>query len=146
MSNSRTSLASIVHSFNLGVTLSILISLFINFVLKTSYYSMPTPELVAKIGSSNLATLINVICFGLLGIFCNLSGAVFEIENWSLVKATIVHFLILQVMLLFLGFIFGWLSHYLTMVLPISLVVYIIIFFVTYNYYKNKVSEIKKKM
>ncbi len=141
----KKSIIGLFYSFNLGIAIGVFISLFINVVLKTSYFSIPTPVLVGKLGS-NLAALISLLGFGFIGIFSNLSGFVFNKEEWSLLKATIIHFILLQILLLVIGYIFGWLSYYVTLVLPISFTVYIIIWLVSFFYYKSEVSKLKSKL
>ncbi|MGD1815545.1 MAG: DUF3021 domain-containing protein [Pleomorphochaeta sp.] len=141
----RRNISGLFHSFNLGISIGVFISLFINVLLSTSYFSIPTPALVGKLGS-NLATFISLLGFGFIGIFSNLSGFVFNKEEWSLLKATIIHFILLQILLLLIGYIFSWLSYYFTLVLPISFAVYLIIWLVSFFHYKNEVSKLKSKL
>jgi len=141
----KNTMKSFLNSFTLGVTIGIFISLFINYLLNTNYYMIPTPTLVNKLGS-HLASLVCVITFGLIGVFSNLSSFVFEKEEWSLLKATIIHFLLLQVLILIIGYVFDWLSYYFIMVLPISIFVYVVIWTITYFYYKKEIGKLKAKI
>ena len=137
----KITIKRLINGFTLGVTIGMLISIFINYIFKTTTFSAPTPQMVIKYGS-NLATLICVVGYGLIGLFSAFSSIIFNNEQRSLLKSTIIHFLLLQLFLLIIGYFFSWLYSYFTLVLPISIFVYLIIWIINYLIYKNEIKQI----
>lgn len=135
----------IMNGFTLGVTIGIFISIFVNFILKTHYFSSPTPQLVLKFGS-NLATLISVLGYGSIGVFSVVSSLIFENDERSLVKSTLIHFILLQIFLLLIGYLFSWLAYYFILVLPISIFIYLIIWYLNYKICKKEIKSINSSL
>lgn len=138
-------IVKLLNSFTLGVTIGIFISMLVNFIIKTPYFSIPTMSLVDKFGS-NLATLINIIFYGIIGVVSYFSSMIFDKENWSLLKCTIVHFLLVQILILIIGILLGWLDSYFSFVLPISVLIYAIIWISITLYIKNKINKFNNKI
>ncbi len=134
-----------LNGFTLGVTIGVFISIFINFFFKTNYFSIATPYLINKF-SSNIATLLCILAYGFIGVVSSLSNIVFFKEDISLIKATIIHFLLVQISLIIFGYLFAWLSYYFILVLPISFVIYMIFWLINFLYYKKQISSLNSKV
>ena len=75
--------------FPLGILISILIPL-----LSGNDRLVP-PALAQQVGSEAAALVLNLVLSGLFGALC-MGGTVFyEIEDWSLAKATFLHYLLI---------------------------------------------------
>jgi len=134
---------NLLYGFTTGVTIGVFISLFVNVVLKTDYYSPATPKLIESLGS-NLSTLVNFLLYGFIGIGSVFSTSIFNIESLSLLTKTILHFFVVQLIIFLVSLVLDWVESYFIFVLPISIVVYIIIWLVFFLQQKKDINSLNE--
>lgn len=105
-----------------------------------NFYALTT-YLVDHTKTKMAAAFIQYLITGLIGTTFAAGSAIFEAESWSLLKRTIVHFVITSVVMYLAGFFCGWFPHTVVSTLlwfGVFIVVYII-FWVSFNsYFKKK--------
>lgn len=134
-------LGKLLSGFTAGVTIGVFVSLFVNVVLKTEYYSPATPKLVESLGS-NLSTLVNFLLYGFIGIGSVFSTSIFNIESLSLLTKTILHFLVVQLIVFLVSLVLDWVESYFIFVLPISIVIYIVIWILFFLQQKKDINSL----
>ena len=91
------------------------------------------------------AVIFQYIITGILGLTFSTGSIIFELDSWSLLKQTVVHFVVSSVIMYLAGFFCGWFPHTVgsTLVWFGVFVVVYLIFWVCFSlYYKNKVKKI----
>ena len=83
------------------------------------------------------------------GAICMGATVVYNIERWSILRATATHFVITFISLFTFAFVTGWFklgdpSFYITVI--VCLVVYVIIWLTQYFIFKRKVKRINKEL
>ena len=89
------------------------------------------------------AVLFQFITMFIFGAICGVSSLIFEKENWSLLKRTVIHFLILTSSFTIVVFLGGWINKSIWGILsPLSFfVIYAIIWFTFYFKTRREISE-----
>lgn len=74
-------------------------------------------------------------------------AVVYEIERWSLLKATVVHYLSVMLFFLFMGWCLGWSGGLLYQIMPaIMTAVYFLIWIAYYIAWKIEIRQINKEL
>ena len=108
-----------------------------------------SPYLMRNVGSDLTAVIIQYFCTGLMGATFATSSIIFEIDNWSLLKQTILHFVPISVLMYIVGFFCGWFPHTVASTLiwfGVFIVVYIIFWLSFFFYYRKKTKEINDSL
>ncbi|MCR4899467.1 MAG: DUF3021 domain-containing protein [Treponema sp.] len=129
----------------IGQTILIIESLFAG---DGNFYAI-TPYLAAHTNTKLAAVIIQYFITGILGTTFAAGSIIFEMDRWSLLLQTVVHFLITSVVMYFAGFLCGWFPHTALSTLAwfgIFIVVYIIFWASFYSYYKKKTREINESL
>ena len=74
---------------------------------------------------------------------------IFEMDNWSLIRQTLLHFIITSIVMYIAGFLCGWFPHTVVSTLiwfGVFIVVYVIFWVCFSLYYKNKVKKINEAL
>lgn len=130
----------------MGYTITILISL---FFLKSGIFSPVVPQLATATGNEITAVIRQYILCGILGFAFAFGSAVFEVEEWSITKQTIIHFLTSSLAMFPVAYLCYWMQHTLWGILSyilIFVVLYIIIWVIQINFWKKKIQGINAKM
>ncbi len=106
----------------------ILISVFINlFTLRKGEFFSAPPSLITLCGNELNAVVIQTICSLIYGAAFAGASVIWEVENWSLLKQTILHFLVITISLFPIAYFMYWMPHSF-----LGIVGYIAIFFLIY--------------
>ncbi|MCR5282862.1 MAG: DUF3021 domain-containing protein [Lachnospiraceae bacterium] len=93
-----------------------------------------------------LRFLLELFLAGVLGVVGNGGSVIYEIESWSILKATGTHFILAYGTFLAIGTINGWLTPGFTpeniIVAGIVFAVYVMIWLIQYLVYKREVRDI----
>ena len=107
-------------------------------------------ELGRIIANPLLAFMIHSFTCGLLGMVAMVSTIVYEIEDWNLLKATFIHFLVCVVSFYLTAFFLGWIKPSDTLDILVLLVFfiasYVIIWLIQYLSYRSQIKEINEKL
>ena len=89
-----------------------------------------------------------LIMAGILGMVNNAGSAVYYIESWSTLRATLVHYISAMFVFLVIALPLGWFPDIkvLLIFLAVMTVIYFIIWISNYLYYKKTVSELNEEI
>lgn len=135
--------------FPLGVFIGYLITIVISLIYARGYYSPVVPALVRECGSEIGAVVLQFILSGILGAAFAVGSIVWEIDKWSILKQTFVHFLILSLSMLPIAYFTYWMEHSIFGIASyfgIFIVIYAVIWFTQYFIWKQKIKTINNKI
>ena len=130
----------IILGFLLGTAIGNLIAWFFG-----SYVSS---MLVARMGSVPAAILVQSLVSGLYGSFALTGTLFYDVEQWSLTRSSVMHFLVIAVLYVPAAMFLGWADSAteILIVEGILLVAYFIIWLVIYLRYKKKVRSLNEML
>ena len=104
--------------------------------------------LVARMGSVPAAILVQSLVSGLYGSFALAGTLFYDIEQWSLTRSSVMHFLVIAVLYVPTAMFLGWANSAteILIVEGILLVAYFIIWLVIYLRYKKEVRSLNKML
>ena len=133
-----------------GVTVSLIITIIFSLCMGHGEYFPAPHELIDWCGGNETtAVIVQMICALLVGAICAGSSVIWEIEKWSLLKQTLVHFAVIAVPFFGIGYIMNWMSHYLYGALGYIggfVAVYLIMWFSIYFSIKSKIQKMNKHL
>ncbi len=145
----------VVFLSSIGFAIGVIVGVLITAVLTTFSINDGTlylcvPEFTAFIGDQLMAFMIQVFLSGLLGLICMGTSAMYEIEEWSLLKATLIHYIISMTVYYFTAFFLKWLSprdiKYNLIIFAALSVVYTFIWLSHYISYKVQITKINREL
>jgi len=128
-----------------GHTISILESLITH---DGNFYAV-SAALVELTGTNLGAVIVQYFLTGIMGAVFASSSIIFEMDEWSLLRQTATHFVIVSVLSYIAGFLCRWFPHTVGSTLiwfGVFIVVYIIFWVCFMLYYKNKVKKINEAL
>lgn len=143
----------IVRSFlgaPIGVTISLIITIIFSLSLGNGEYFPAPHDLISWCGGNETTTVIvQMICSLIVGAICGGSSVIWDIEKWSLLKQTLVHFAIITIPFFGIGYIMNWMPHHLYGALGYIggfILVYLIMWFSIYFSIKTKIKKMNKQL
>lgn len=133
--------------FPVGVCVCNLILLIIAFFLGT--YAPCSPTCTALFGSERTGVAVQFLLSGLVGAVFAGSSVIWEVETWSLFRATATHFCIVTPLFWIVSLLLGWCSLNLwgmLLYLGIFLIIYLSIWLSQYSVYRRKIRKINQKL
>lgn len=133
----------------IGVTISMIITIIFSLSMGHGEYFPAPHELTDWCGNETTAVIVQLICSLFIGAVGGGSSVIWEIENWSLLKQTLVHFAVLAVPFFGVGYVMNWLPHYLVGAIgyvAAFILVYVIMWFSIYFSIKSKVKKMNKQL
>ena len=103
-------------------------------------------QLLARIGSPQAAFLLQTLLTGVLGAVSFAGTILYEIEGWPLLRTAVVHYLIIELVYLPIGFLLGWFARAEEALvwLAICAAAYLMIFLILSLIYRRQVKELNK--
>ena len=96
--------------FSIGVVFCVMLtSILATYSINDGTLYVCSPEFTEAVGNPVLALFIEMFFSGLLGAVCWGLTAVYEIEEWSLLKSTVVHYVTSMAAYFSVAFILRWL-------------------------------------
>ena len=95
------------------------------------------------------ALMLHLLLSGVLGMVANGSSVIYEIEEWSIVRATIIHFIIAMGIFYVIAFTLGWFSPSdpaCWIMSAIMVFVYFVIWMVQSLVFKHKVKRMNEEL
>jgi len=108
--------------------------------------SIVSSALVERIGSRTGAILIQTLVSGLYGAATVSGMLLYEVEDWSLAKATIVHYLIVAVLYVPMALFLGW-ARNMTDILIVEgfqMIAFFLIWLIMCQRYKAEVKKLNE--
>ncbi len=141
----KRALLGFIYGIFIGQTILILESLFKG---DGSFHSV-SEYLLAHTNTELAAVIAQYFITGIIGITFASTTVIFELDRWSLVAQTALHFVITSVVMFFAGFFCGWFPHTAISTLiwfGVFIVVYIIMWLSFTLYYRKKTKEINNAL
>lgn len=108
------------------------------------------PGFAAGIGNPLLAFILEMLATGLFGAVVMAGIVVYEIERWSLLRATVTHYVLWILMYYSVGFFLRWISIHEAgrnlMFLVLWTAMYFVIWLIEYTSYKAEIKEINAEL
>lgn len=133
--------------FPVGVCISNLILLVIALCIGT--YAPCAPGCTALFGSETAGATAQFLLSGLVGAVFAGSSVIWEVETWSLFRATATHFCITTPLFWGASLLLGWCGLNLwgmLLYLGIFLCIYLSIWLSQYSIYRRKIRKINQKL
>ena len=80
----------------IGLSISFIITLIISVIINKGEYYPVVPQLTALCGNELNAVVIQTICSLIYGAAFGGTSVIWEIENWSLLKQTVIHCIVIS--------------------------------------------------
>lgn len=141
----KRAILGFIYGVFIGQTILILESLIIG---DGNFYSVST-YLVNHTSSRIAAVVIQYLISGIIGLSFAATTVIFEMDRWSILAQTSLHFAINTVVMYAAGFLCGWFPHTVgsTLIwLGVFIAVYFIFWLCFTMYYKKKTKEINKAL
>ena len=141
----KRAIMGFIYGVFIGQTILILESL----MARDGNFYPVAASLVELAGTKIGAVIIQYFLTGIIGTTFAATTVLFEIDNWSLLKQTIIHFIITSIVMYIAGFLCGWFPHKLSSTLiwfGIFIVIYVIFWISFSSYYKNKVKKMNEAL
>lgn len=133
----------------IGVTISLIIAIILSLCMgKGGYFSAPH-ELVVWCGNEITAVIVQMLCSLFIGALCGGSSVIWEIEEWSLLKQTLVHFAVIAVPFFGVSYVLNWMPHYLYAALGYCgwfVLIYVIMWCSIYFSIRAKIKKMNKHL
>ena len=95
----------------IGLSISFIITLIISVIINKGEYYPVVPQLTALCGNELNAVVIQTICSLIYGAAFGGTSVIWEIENWSLLKQTVIHCIVISVSMLPIAYCMYWMPH-----------------------------------
>ena len=141
----KRAILGFIYGVFIGQTILILESL---MARDGNFYAVSN-SLLNLVGTKIGAVIVQYFLTGVIGTTFAATTVIFEIDEWSLLRQTILHFIITSVVMYIAGFLCGWFPHTVASTLVwfgVFIVIYIIFWICFSTYYKNKVKKINEAL
>ena len=141
----KRAIMGFIYGVFIGQTILILESL----MARDGNFYPVAASLVNLAGTKIGAVIIQYFLTGIIGTTFAATTVIFEMDNWSLLRQTIIHFIITSIVMYIAGFLCGWFPHKLSSTLiwfGIFIVIYVIFWISFSSYYKNKVKKMNEAL
>ena len=141
----KRAILGFIYGVFIGQTILIIESLFMR---DGNFYAVSN-SLLELAGTKIAAVIIQYFLTGIIGTTFAATTVIFEMDNWSLLRQTITHFVITSIVMYIAGFLCGWFPHTVVSTLiwfGVFVVVYVIFWICFSMYYKNKVKKINEAL
>lgn len=135
--------------FAIGVFVGETILIFESLIGGNGSFYPVSNYLAAHTGTEIGAVIIQYLITGILGLTFSTGSIIFELDNWSLLKQTVIHFIVTSVIMYLAGYFCGWFPHKTMSTIiwfAIFIVIYIIFWVSFYLYFKKKTREINASL
>lgn len=132
-----------------GVALSTLITLGISLMHNNGQYYPVVPELILLCKTEVSAMLVQTICSLIYGAIWALASLIWTIENWSLLKQTLVHLTVCSFGTLPIAYCLWWMPHSLPGIgfyFSLFFLIYALIWFWQFATMKRKIRQLNQQL
>lgn len=120
-------IARICLGFPIGVAIDSIITVIISLIWGGGNYIVCTPEFIELIGSESAAAAMQALLCGIMGMGFSGASLIWEADNISLLKQTVLCFLIYSALMFPAAFFMGWMQHSV-----LGIIIYVLIFAVIF--------------
>lgn len=133
----------------IGVVVSQIIAIVISLCIGDGSFYAVVPQLAERVDSEIIAVVIQTVCSLVYGAMFGGMSVIWELDNWSILKQTIVHFSVVSVVTLPIAYITEWMHHSILgaiIYFAIFAFCYASIWFSQYMSMKKHLDDVNKKM
>ncbi len=133
----------------IGLSISYLITILISIAIKDGNFYPVVPELIQNCGNEINAVILQTLLSVIYGAAFGGASVIWEKENWSLLKQTVLHLIICSAATFPIAYFTHWMSHDLKGIISYFgsfFGIYLIIWFSNYIFIKKKIAEMNKKI
>lgn len=145
----KKTIKSSIYGMQTGIVLGLFISLVFNYLYGSSHYYPSSPQFSEHFTNPLNAVLVSIILWAIIGLLFSLGAIIFEVENWSLLKRTIINFFIYYLGFIPLAILAGWFPlniYYLISFTITFILIYIIMWLVNVAISRHQINEINKRI
>lgn len=95
----------------IGITITYFISIIISIIYGKGFYVACVPALVDMMGNEINAVILQVLLGAILGMVFSIASIIWELENWTLLKQTVIYFVVVSVWMLPIAYFTYWMEH-----------------------------------
>ena len=121
--------------FPLGMAIGYTISIVFSLAFAKGYYGAVHPELIETFGNEINAVIVQAILWGFIGFIFSGFSVIWEKDNWSLVKQTIITFFVYLLPMMVVGYTLKWFTFNILQVIIFILIFIFIFFFIWISIY-----------
>lgn len=135
--------------FMIGVFIGETILIFESLLAGNGNFYPISTYLSAHTNTELNAVIIQYFLFGIIGTTFASSTVIFELDNWSLLAQTVLHFVITSVVMYISGFLCGWFPHTTSSTIlwfVIFIIIYVIMWISFTIYYRKKTESINESL
>lgn len=133
----------------IGLSISYVITIIISAIINNGEFYPVVPQLTHLCGNEINAVIIQAICSLIYGAVFSGASIIWEIDRFSLLKQTIIHYIVISVTSLPIAYLMHWMHHSAWGVISyfsIFIIIYIIIWVSQYLAMKKRIKLFNKKM
>ena len=133
----------------IGIAVSQIIAIVISLCIGDGSFYAVVPQLAERVNSEIMAVVIQTVCSILYGAMFGGMSIIWELENWSILKQTIVHFSVVSVVTLPVAYITEWMEHSVkgaVIYFAIFAISYAFIWFGQYMAMRKRIADVNEKM
>lgn len=133
----------------IGLAISTIITIIISLTVNDGVYYAVVPELINDCGNELNAVILQAVLSLVYGAVWGGASAIWEMDNWSILKQTIIHLIICSIATFPIAYLTRWMSHDLKGILcyfSIFFAVYMVIWLSQYSALKRRITQINDKL
>ncbi|WP_407384599.1 DUF3021 domain-containing protein [Ruminococcus sp.] len=133
----------------IGLSISFMITLLISIIINKGEYYPVVPQLTALCGNELNAVILQTICSLIYGAAFGGASVIWEQENWSLLKQTVLHCLVISVSSFPIAYFMYWMPHSALGIAGYIALFFIIYFFIWFGWYfamKKRIRELNERI
>ena len=141
----KRAILGFIYGVFIGQTILIIESLFMR---DGNFYPVST-ALINLMGTNLGAVILQYFLTGIMGAVFASSSVIFEMDEWSLLRQSIIHFIVVSIPSYIAGFLCCWFPHTVGSTLiwfGVFIVVYFIFWISFMLYYRKKVKTINEAL
>ncbi|MCH5296340.1 MAG: DUF3021 domain-containing protein [Ruminococcus sp.] len=133
----------------IGLSISYIITIIISVILDDGNFHPIVPQLANICGSEINAVAVQAVCSLLYGGVIAGASVIWEKDNWSILRQTLTHCIIISVTILPIAYLMHWMNHSVWGILSyfgIFFVIYFIIWIFQYYAIKKRIKAFNKRV
>ncbi len=132
-----------------GLFITQLVGVIVSLCIADGNYYPVVPSLTESIGSEIGAVIFQTVCSLLYGAVFGGMSIIWELDNWSILKQTVVHFLVVSFVSFPIAYVTEWMEHSIVggiTYFAVFAVIYAFIWFSQYISVRKRINEVNKKL
>lgn len=132
-----------------GLFITQILGVVISLCIGDGNYYPVVPLLAEQLGSEIGAVIFQTTCSLLYGAMFGGMSIIWELDNWSILKQTAVHFLVVSIVSLPVAYVTHWMEHTLIgaiVYFAVFAVIYVFIWLSQYLAVKKRINAMNKKV